>query len=384
MILHIDMDAFFASVEQASNPKLKDRPIAVASSEKRGIVITSSYEARKYGVKTGATIYEAIKLCPHITIVPANFEKYDSTSKNIINIFKKYGPTEVFSIDEAFIDIGDKDPLLISESIKGDIKRRFNITCSVGVGLNKDIAKLASGINKPNGFFWVKSFEDIKDIPIKDVCGIGKKISGKLALISVKTVNDFVNTKDEILRSIMGINGIKLKMALKGEFFEKVNPYSNVPKSVSNSMTLPENIWKKEDIYLALFQLSEKVAYRLRRQDLWGRRVSLYIRFDDFTSTNVDKRYYDYSDDEQLIFNRAKEIFEEMIISRSIRLLGVTVTELSPKVQLNFISDGKEERLIAIDKIRERWGFSAITWGMLLNRFKHKPPISPAWRPEKP
>ncbi|MCX7991222.1 MAG: DNA polymerase IV [Proteobacteria bacterium] len=384
MILHIDMDAFFASVEQASNPRLKNQPVAVASSEKRGVIITSSYEARKYGVKTGFTIFEAQRVCPHIKIVPANFEKYVSTSKKIIEIFKKQGITEVFSIDEAFIDIGDKNPLIVSDQIKKDIKKNFSITCSVGVGVNKDIAKLASGINKPDGFYWVKSFDQIKDIPIKEVCGIGKKISGKLALISVKTINDFVNIKNEVLRSIMGIGGIRLKMALLGELFEKVNPESVIPKSVSNSMTLPQNIWKKEDIDIALFQLSEKVAYRLRKQGLGGKRIGVYVRFGDFTSISIDRRYYEYTSDEQEIFKRAKNIINNLALNKPIRLLGISVTELSPAVQIQIFNENKKERIEAIDRIRERWGFSAITWGVLAKRFKHKPPISPAWRPEKP
>lgn len=383
MILHIDMDAFFASVEQASNPNLKNRPIAIASSEKRGVIITSSYEARAYGVKTGVNVFEAVKLYPQIIIVPANFEKYVSTSEKIIDIFKRYGVTEVFSVDEAFIDIGNNDPIEISNNIKREIKRDFDITCSVGVGINKDIAKIASGINKPDGFYWVKSFDQIKDIPIKEVCGVGKKNSQKLALFSVKTIGDFVNLRDEVLRSIMGINGIRLKMALQGLLIDRVNEDVSVPKSVGNSMTLPENIWRREDIELTLFQLSEKVSYRLRKQNLWGKKVVLYVRFGDFSSISLNKRYYEYTNCEKEIYNRAKEIISDVKLIEPIRLLGITVTDLAPAVQLKFFNFENKERISAIDRIRERWGFSAVTWGVLAKRFKHKPPISPAWRPEK-
>lgn len=383
MIMHIDMDAFFASVEQASNPKLKNKPIAVSSSSERGVIITSSYEARKYGVKTGLSVFEATKLCPHLIIIPGNFQKYVSTSKKIIDIFRKYGVTEVFSIDEAFIDIGDNDPIEISRKIKEEIKKNFDITCSIGVGVNKDIAKLASNINKPNGFFWVKNYDQIIDIPINEVCGIGKKNSQKLALLSIRVIGDFINAKDEILRSIMGIQGIKLKMALKGLLVDRIKEEFNQPKSLSNSMTLPKDIWKKEEIDIALFQLSEKIGYRLRKNNLAGRKILLHIRFFDFTSVTVDKKYYEYTNDDQEIYNKVQEILSGIQISKPVRLLGITVADLSKPVYQSFFDNRNRKRIEAIDKVRERWGFSAITWGILGKRFGHKPPISPAWRPEK-
>lgn len=383
MILHIDMDAFFASVEQASNPALKGKPIAVAGSAKRSVIVTSSYEARRFGVKTGMITAEAKKLCPHLIIVVANFEKYASTSKKIMEIFKKHGVTEVFSVDEAFIDIGNKDPLKTATEIKAEIKERFDITCSVGAGINKDIAKLASGINKPDGYFQVTSFDDIKDISIKEICGIGRKNFKKLRLASINTIGDFVNAKDELLRGIMGIHGIRLKLALKGELTDSVTPEPSVPKSVSNSMTLPHDIWHKGEIELALFQLSEKVGFRLRQNNLWGRRVSLYVRYKDFESFSLDKRYYDYTNDELEIFNRVKELLQDVPLVKPVRLFGVAVSDLAPAVQGKLFNDSNLRRIEAIDKIRQRWGYNAITWGLLAERFHHKPPISPAWRPEK-
>ncbi|GAB4437831.1 MAG: DNA polymerase IV [bacterium] len=383
MILHIDMDAFFASVEQASNPELRGRPIAVAGSAKRAVIITSSYEARRFGVKTGMMVWEAKKACPHIQIVVANFEKYASTSREIMNIFRKYGVTEAFSVDEAFIDIGNQDPFLTARSIKEEIRKRFNITCSVGVGVNKDIAKLVSGINKPDGYFHVTSLDDIKDLSIKEICGIGRKNFKKLRLLAINTIEEFVNTRDEVLRNTMGIHGIRLKLALKGELTDTVNPEPVTPKSVSNSMTLPHDVWHKGEVELALFQLCEKVGFRLRRNNLWGRRVALYVRYKDFESFSLDRKYYDYTNDEIEIFERVKSLLEDIKLTKPIRLFGVTVTDLASATQATLFDNERLRRIEALDKIRERWGYGAITWGMLANKFNHKPPISPAWRPEK-
>jgi len=383
MILHIDMDAFFASVEQSSNPKLKNRPIAVAGSEKRSVIVTSSYEARHFGVKTGMTVSEAKRLCPKLIIVIANFEKYASTSCKIMEIFKKYGVTEVFSVDEAFIDIGSASPSTIANSIKKEIKQQFGITCSIGVGKNKTIAKLASGINKPDGYFVADSFDKIKNLSVEEVCGIGKKSYNKLRLFSINTIEEFVKAEDHTLRKVLGIHGIRLKLALLGELVETVNPQSPMPKSVSNSMTLPKDIWEWSDIELALFQLSEKVAFRLRCYNLWGRRISLYVRYKDFEGFAIDKKYYQYTNSEQEIYQRARDLLKDIRLIKPIRLLSVSVTDLSLANQLSFFNNNSLRCLEAIDNIRQKWGFNAITWGILLKKYNHKPPISPAWRPEK-
>ncbi len=383
MILHIDMDAFFASVEQASNPKLKGVPIAVAASKNRSVIVTSSYEARRFGVKTGMTVPEGKRLCPSLVIVVANFEKYASTSAKIMDIFKKHGVTEVFSVDEAFIDIGDQDPVAVSSQIKDEIKKRFGITCSVGVGINKDIAKLASGIKKPDGYFQVTSFNDIKHLSIKEVCGIGRKNYKKLRLASIENLEDFVNAKDEVLKKIMGIHGIRLKLALKGEISDRVNPEPPTPKSVSNSMTLPHDVWHKGEIEVALMQLCEKVGFRLRCNNLWGRKVVLYVRYNDFESFGLEKRYYQYTNDDVEIFRRTTALLEEVRLTKPVRLFSVAVTELAPAKQATLFDEEKTKRMKAIDIIKQRWGVDAITWGILVNKYNHKPPISPAWRPEK-
>lgn len=383
MILHVDMDAFFASVEQSSNPKLQNRPIAVAGSAKRSVIVTSSYEARRFGVKTGMTVPEAKRLCPELTIVVANFEKYASTSKKIMEIFKKYGTTEVFSVDEAFIDIGERAPYEIAKNIKEEIWRSFKITCSIGVGINKTIAKLASGIHKPDGYFYVHSFDQIKDLPIKEACGVGDRSFKKLQLIGINTIGDFVNTRDSIIKAIMNIQGIRLKLALEGKILEQVNPIPPLPRSLGNSMTLPRDIWDKVEVEKAIFQLSEKVGFRLRRYNLWGKRISLYARYKDFESFCLEKKFYSPTNDELEIYRRAVELLQEMRLLKPIRLLGVTISELTPATQLSIFDDNKKRRIKAIDEIREKWGYGAITWGLLVEKFNHNPPISPAWRPER-
>jgi DNA polymerase-4 len=288
MIIHVDMDAFFASIEQASNPNLKGLPVVVAGAKKRTVITTASYEARKYGVKTGMTVEQAIKLCPNLKIVIANFKKYEATSSEIMEILKCYGTVEIYSVDEAFIDIDRNDPFKITESFKREIRKRFDITCSVGVGYNKLIAKLASGLRKPDGFFWIKDISQLYNIPVSEICGIGKRTARKLAVAGIVTIKDFVNAPFFKIKRIMGIHGIRILNLLTGNIKDHVKPFEDRPKSIGNSMTFDRDLFHKEEIYIALFQLAEKVGYRLRMEFLEAKHLSLIIRYKDFHTFSLE------------------------------------------------------------------------------------------------
>lgn len=384
MILHVDMDAFFASVEQATNPALKGLPIAVAGAKKRTVITTASYEARKYGVKTGMMVEQGLKLCPNLKVVIANFKKYEATSTEIMEILKCYGVVEVYSVDEAFMDIGRQNPLKIVENFKKEIMRRFNITCSVGVGENKLLAKLASGLRKPDGFFWIKDISDIYDLPVSEICGIGKRTARKLAIAGIISIKDFINAPFSKIKRIMGINGIRTLYFLRGDLKDYVRPFEDKPKSIGNSMTFDRDLFHKEEIDKALFQLAEKVGYRLRKEALEAKHLTLIIRYKDFYTFSLEhgQNMPFYEDKE--IFLIAKKLIDSIELEKPIRLLGISVSRLYPSIQKRLFEDTKREECYKIiDKIREKWGFDIITWGIVKDKYLHNKPISPAWRPNK-
>ena len=383
MILHVDMDAFFASVEQATNPALKGLPVAVVGAKKRTVITTASYEARKYGVKTGMTIEEGLKLCPNLKIVVANFKKYEATSVEIMEILKRYGIVEIYSVDEAFIDIGNQNPLKIVLDFKREIMKKFCITCSVGVGENKLLAKLASGLKKPDGFFWIKNISDIYDLSVSEICGIGKKTARKLSLAGIKNIEDFINAPFYKIKQIMGINGIRILYLLKRELKDYVKSYEDKPKSIGNSMTFDRDLFHKEEIYKAVFQLAEKVGYRLRKEALEAKHLNLIIRYKDFYTFSLDHTQHIAFNEEKEIFSIAKKLIDSITLEKPVRLLGILVSHLVPCIQKKLFVNKREDCYRVIDKIREKWGFEVITWGIVKDKYFHNKPISPAWRPNK-
>ena len=218
-IIHIDINAFFASVEQVCNPSLREKPIAVIGSSERTVVTTCSYEARAYGVKTGMTKYEAKKLCPAIILVAGDNRKYTYTSSRIIKILREFTPdVEVFSIDESFLDVtgsialfnGEKE---IAALLKKRIKDELGLLCSIGIAPNKLLAKIASDIKKPDGLVIVKKDgvnNFIKSLPVSDICGIGGKLTSHLNLMGIKTCADLGKYPVEILKNKFGIVGERL------------------------------------------------------------------------------------------------------------------------------------------------------------------------------
>lgn len=219
-ILHIDMNAFFAAVEQQSDPALRDKPVAVIGSGARTIITTCSYEARAFGVKTGMTVYEAKRLCPTLIMVVGNNRKYTDTSTGIINIFRDYTPlVEVFSIDEAFLDVSGclkifGSAIRISMLIKACIYQKYGLTCSVGIAPNKLLAKLASDMQKPDGLTIIapdKISETLEELPIEELCGIGSKTQQKLNMLGITTCGQLGRFPVKTLKKRFGIIGERLQ-----------------------------------------------------------------------------------------------------------------------------------------------------------------------------
>jgi DNA polymerase-4 len=396
VIMHMDMDAFFASVEQQNRPSLRGKPIGVVGAGKRTVITTSSYEARARGVKTGMNLFEARKVCPELILVVGRNRKYTDTSRGIVRILQEYTPlVEVYSIDEAFLDITGSIPLFgspqeIARRIKDRIRKQFGITCSIGIAPNKMMAKLAAGLQKPDGLVRVLPEEIpalMDDLPVRALCGIGRRLGESLEAMGVRTCGELGRFSPEKLRRRFGIIGETLLAMGKG-----IDPSSLVPleeeaepKSIGHSTTLPQDISDEDTLYRILLHLSEKVARRTRRNHFCGRTVTLTLRYADFTTFSKRARLDHSLRHGSEIYLAARQILSTLHLTQAVRLLGVTLSGLSRDgLQLSLFEEERkrEEIARAMDVVNDRFGMFTITWGTLLARSRvDASVISPAWRP---
>lgn len=397
-IMHIDMNAFFASVEQQANPELRGKPVAVVGSGHRTVITTASYEARKRGVKTGMAIWEGKRACPELIVVVGDNRKYTHASGRIIAMMREYTPlVEVFSIDEAFLDVTHSNvlfgpPETIACRIKARIRHELGLTCSIGIAPNKLLAKLASDMQKPDGLTIIQPdrvAQTLENLPINNLCGIGRKLEKQLRLLGITTCGELGRFPEELLHKKFGIIGPRLKQMGRGIDNSPVTPAQDDDqiKSVGHSMTLRQDVEKREDILRYLLQLSEMVGRRARRYGVTAKTVSLSIRFADFF-TNIQKQttlpgYINLSAD---IYKTATELLDSMELRQPVRLLGIGISNLCYQEQqiALFEEDQKKEGVSrAMDLLNERFGEFSVTFGSILDtREKGSHVISPAWRPE--
>ena len=397
VILHIDMNAFFASVEQQANPALQGKPIAVIGSAKRTVITTCSYEARAHGVKTGMNVWQARQKCPHIILVIGDNRKYTWTSAQIVKIFLDFTPlVEVFSIDEAFLDVTGSLSIFgsaerIAYLIKTRIRHAFGITCSIGIAPNKLLAKLASEMQKPDGLTVIepdKVAEVLERIPAKDLCGVGGKTARQLALYGIATCGDLGRFPVSVLRKKFGIVGEQLSRMGRGIDDSPVIPVaeSDPVKSVGHSMTLERDIEERKEILKYLLQLSEMVGRRARRYNVWGKTVTVSIRYADFDTwagkQETLRHYINRSED---IYRAAVAILDSIVLVQPVRLLGVRISNLRYEGnQLPLFPEERRKALMAgaMDEVNDRYGDFTVTFGSLLDeQDKGSHVISPAWRP---
>jgi DNA polymerase IV len=390
------MNAFFASVEQQANPKLRGKPIAVIGAAKRTVITTCSYEARAFGVKTGMNSWEARQKCPHLIFVVGNNRKYTYTSTQIFRIMREYTPLlEIFSIDEAFLDVTGCLSLFgsaeyIAKLIKSRINEQFGLTCSIGIAPNKLLAKLASDMQKPDGLTIIapQQVPRILDkMPIKDLCGIGSKMQQHLSKFGIKTCGELGRFPLDVLKRSFGITGERLHYMGLGVDDSPVVPEEDAEevKSVGHSTTLEKDISARQDVLIYLLQLSEMVGRRARKYKVAGRTVTLTIRYADFTTFSRQESRISHTNNSEEIYQAAVKLLDTIELIQAIRLLGVKISNLRHHTeQLPLFPAERKKALLAnaMDDVNNRFGDFAVTFGSLLGKENGSKVISPAWRPE--
>lgn len=398
VIMHLDLNAFFASVEQQADPELQGKPIAVVGGSGRTVITTSSYEARAFGVKTGMAKWEALRCCPQLIIVIGDNKKYTYTSTRIMEMMRDYTPeVEVFSIDEAWLDVTHSlnifgTPERIAYLLKARILESFGLKCSIGIAPNKLLAKLASDMQKPDGLTIIRPEEVsrvLERMPIKELCGIGKKMERHINMMSIYTCGELGRCDEARLTRKFGIIGSRLKQMGQGIDKTPVTPAEadDEVKSVGHSMTLRQDVDRREDILKFLLQLSEMVGRRARRYGVSGKTVTLYVRFADFYSSfgkqNTLKSYINLSDE---IYRAAVVILDTTELPQPVRQLGVKLSNLRYDAeQLSLFRDEqrKIDAIKAMDSVNDKFGEFKVTFGSLLSaEEKGSHVISPAWRPD--
>lgn len=379
VILHIDMDAFFISVEQRDHPELRGKPAAVCGSLARSVVTSANYEARPFGIRAGMSIQEARRKCPRLILVEGDHSKYTRTSARIFSIFKEYTPlVEVASVDEAYLDVSGslllfKSALHIARSIKEKIREKEQITCSVGIAPNKLLAKLGSRMEKPDGLTPIRKGEVreiLRDLPVSKLHGIGPKLTEALQGLGILTCGQLGSLSPSILTKRFGVIGKRLHEMGLGLDDSPVLPFDaeEDAKSISHSVTLERDTSDPDTLRKVLLQLSERVSRRMRKEGVYGSRVILTVRYSDFFTFSKQKTFSGRINSGGDIFRHSEELFESISHPRPIRLLGVGVSLLKREWrQQNFFENrgGKDNLLEAIDRVNEKFGDWTLTWSSL-------------------
>lgn len=374
-IIHIDMDAFYASVEQRDNPELKGKPVIIGGSvESRGVVSTASYEARKYGVHSAMPMAEAHRLCPDGVYLPVDMQKYRLVSHQIMDIFHRFTPeVEAISLDEAFLDVTASQKLFgtaeeIGREIKRLIKTELNLTASVGLSYNKFLAKLASDMDKPDGFYQIGPEElesKVWPLPVRRMMGVGGKTAQLLEGMGVRTIGQLAKMNMGLLEHILGKQGIMMYEVANGVDNRMVEPVRE-SKSVGRETTFPKDISERYVLETILFTLADDVCHTLRATNLKGRTVSIKIRYPDFRSITRAQTLDGYTSSFEPVFEAVKQLMEHNYKDGTpVRLIGVTVSGLKKDDEIieqqDLFSDGGAQKKQAalnsvMDKINEKYG----------------------------
>ncbi len=387
-ILHADLDAFFAAVEQARDPSLKGRPVVVGGAVgSRGVVAAASYEARPYGLRSGMPLATAYRLCPHAVFLAGDFSHYQQTSQRFMAILGDYSPDlEPLGLDEAYLDLTGFEPLYgpsrrTAQEIRRRVAEELGITASVGIACSKVVAKVASDFSKPDGLVEVPLGEErafLSPLPIRQLPGVGPKMEQLLLGRSVRTIGQLANTPVADLKAWLGLMGEHLHRRANGldSGFVALPP---VAKSMSRETTFPQDTRDPSLLRATLYYLTERVAAELREQALQARCVSLKLRYSNFETLSRQRTLRHPTDAHQAIFAAALALLERILGGnrRGIRLIGVGISDFvdgGDQASLFEGGEGRQRSLNqALDKIRRKHGFAAIQAGYTLPLNGHFP-----------
>ena len=379
-IMHVDMDAFFASVEQRDHEEYRGKPVIVGGLSSRGVAATASYEARRFGVHSAMPMAAAKKRCPQGIFVQGNHAHYREVSAQIFAIFARFSPlVEALSIDEAFLDITGMgqpaaSPRAYAQRIKQAIYEETGLVASVGIAPNKFLAKLASDLQKPDGLVIIppdRVREILWPLPIRRLWGVGKKTAEKLQNMGYETVGQIAQAEQSGLQKAFGPKlAAQLAALANGQDDRKVEPMREA-KSIGKEITFPEDLRSLEQAEHELLELAEKVGWRLRIAGVQARTVQLKVRLGDFTTYTRSRTLPEATCYDEVLYATAKDLLRELKITSGFRLLGVTGTGFELFGQASLFTDPKKERLYhAIDAIKKRYGEGVLTKAQLVNKHK--------------
>ena len=379
-ILHIDLDAFFASVEQAMDPRLKGLPVIVGAvpGTVRGVVAAASYEARALGMKTAMPLGQAQRIAPHAVFLPGRYHHYRAVSDQFMAILGDFSPdVEPFSMDEAWVDLTGFEPFYGSSKaaaqvIQSRIREELGITASVGIATSRVVAKVASEREKPNGLVVVPPGQEaafLAPLPIRELPMVGEKTEVKLRQYGVETVGQLAAMSPNTLKHMLGVMGQVLLRLAHGQDSASLQPEPAEAKSVSRSTTLTKDTLDRRLLHSLLYYLSERVAAELRKMGKQTRSPVLKLRYSDFDTISRHRTLSDPTDAQQGLFQTAKELLEVALQEKGqlVRLIGVgaeNLVEMGPQLRMFDPDYIKKHRLNrAVDDLRGRYGFPSVQQG---------------------
>jgi DNA polymerase-4 len=349
-IIHVDMDAFYASVAELDNPELRGKAIAVGGSELRGVVSAASYEARKYGVKSAMSSFLAKQKCPHLIFVKSDFDRYKELSARIREIFYEYTDlVEPLSLDEAYLDVtenkkGNPSANAIAREIRKRIYEETGLRASAGISINKFIAKVASDINKPNGQKTIhpeEVLQFLEELPVNKFYGVGKVTAAKMYNLGIFVGNDLKKKTAEELVKSFGKSGAHYYNIVRGIHNSEVKP-NRIRKSIAAERTFSENISSEIFMIERLDKIADELERRMKKSDTKGKTVTLKIKYSDFTQQTRSKTKPDFMQTKKEFFPVVKELLYQNKLTNSVRLLGLSFGNLNTEkkepfwVQLQF------------------------------------------------
>ncbi len=379
-IFHIDLDAFFVSVEQALNPNLQGKPVVVGGRpDRRGVVASASYEARKFGIRAGMPLIKGYHLCPQAIFIQGNFPRYQEASDKFMEILSDFSPqVEPAGLDEAYLDATGTEnifgsPGKLAQKIKERIKNELKLTASIGIASCKVVAKVASDFCKPDGLLEITPGDErsfLAPLPVSQLPGVGKKTAKALKELGITTIGELAETPVSLLQKYFGAPGVFLHNYANAIDDREVEPPGET-KSISRETTFAEDTLDGSFLKATLRYLCERVGAELRYRNKQARCVVLKLRYSDFETISRQTTLKKTSDSDEVIFNTAHNLLNEALTKKQklVRLIGIGVSHLMDSKQLSLLDKSVNRRELlnkAIDRIRKKYGFTSIQTGRTL------------------